>query len=224
MTDSRFSGTLCGMFNSFIVFSVLFGFYVNAAPSKQDMATAPSSATEFNSFAMNVRSGFLLSSADDQVQEKWEHDTFSSYLFGIGLYYRFPRAWKQLHFFGGGDFGYMVSEEEISNVYLTSTFTQLFLTGGLTYLPTWLGGRWGFGFFTSFELWGQKIAKLQSNSFDAEVSKGKTHVNDSLLPVEFATGVSVSYQLLPQWTPYVGLEKRMSFGGNALTFGVNYVF
>ncbi len=98
---------------------------------------------------VNGRGGWLSKAADADVQDKWDHDIFSSYIFSVGVHRLFPRSWKQIFFFAGADFSYLNSEEEISsglsNSYLPTTSTQLMATGGLSWFPgsgPWGGHRW----------------------------------------------------------------------------------
>ena len=169
---------------------------------------------------VTVRGGYMLSAADEDVDSRWEHDTFGSYAFSLGLHAAFPRAWREIYFFAGGDFAYITSEEEIANAELSTKIAQLFATAGVTYFPRFLGD-FGFTFFTSFEVWGQKETEIKTVGFSKSLGTDKTGDNNSLLPVTFVTGLQALYRVTPEFQPFLSLESR---SGTALTVGMNYGF
>lgn len=176
---------------------------------------------------VHLRGGYLLDSADAGVEQGWEHDTMSSYVFSLGAFATIPPTWRQIYFFFGPELSYMRSEESISGLnesYLSSTFTQAFLTSGVTFRPDHFGGDWTFSFWTAFEIWGEQETELGTPQYKRSLGKTQTRLRDSLiLPFLRNTVVAVNacYDLSWEWAACLNLESR---GPTAITAGMNYGF
>ncbi|MGE0527610.1 MAG: hypothetical protein AB7G93_05910 [Bdellovibrionales bacterium] len=169
-------------------------------------------------FLLNLRGGFLITSADDEVNKKWEHDIWYSYLASVGSYYTFPRSRRQVYFLAGADVAYFVNEEEltssVSGSYITSRYMQLLATVGVGYEPRVFGGNLGFLYLLSIEAWGEKKSELEAGGFTHDLKGDKTGI-------PAAHGLSVYYEVWRGLKPYVGYENR---AGDVALLGVFYAF
>jgi hypothetical protein len=169
----------------------------------------------------NIRAGWMLTAADPEVEDKWDHNVFPSYAVSVGLHFAFPRQWREIYFYAGGDFAYLKSEEEIdSEAELTTTIMELAATAGVHWFPPGMGSL-GVGAQTSFGLWSQKETELKAQGFSRSLGKDDVEDGNSLLPVSFASALLILYRVEPQLVPFIALEFRT---GSALTAGVNYGF
>lgn len=183
----------------------------HAAPSESKSASSP------GVFSATARAGFMITPADSEVASRWEHDTFYSYAFSLGLRYQLP-LYPGIYFFGEGDLNYLISEE-----YLSSNFSDSYLTTNMTQLLAAVGGGWqpiagwGIDLSLAYELWGQKETDFRTTNFNRGLGAEKTNVS----LVYMLEGY---YQFSPAISLTLGYQGRTVRGGDIALVGARYGF
>ncbi len=171
---------------------------------------------------INYRGGFLFDTADSNIEKKWEHDTFNSFLMSVGIYRTFPEKWREFYFYAGPEFSYMDNEEYISAAGRTSTvsttYMQTWLTGGVTWRPAVLQTDWYFSGFLGLSPWGQQSTDVGGIGYNRSF-KDKTPSFFNGIGNGLYGGLSVCYDFFWEWSGCVTYENRTA---NIVTVGINY--
>lgn len=175
------------------------------------------SASTPSQFFATARGGFMLTPADAEVGSRWEHDTFYSYAFSLGLRYQFPMS-SGLYFFSEGDLNYLMSEEQLSSnfsdSYLSTTMTELLFLIGAGWQ---IGPNWGVDLSIAYELWGEKETKFDSTNFNRSLGTEKTDVS-------FVYMIEGYYKFAPNMAGTLAYQGRTVSGGDIVLVGGRYGF
>ena len=176
-------------------------------------------------FLLNMRGGFLFDTADDNIDRKWNHDTFNSYLLNVGLYYTFPLQWREFYFFAGPELSWMDNEEYIQANGRTSTlstqYLQTWLTGGITFRPAALDTDWYFSAFMGVSPWGQRNTDVGGVGYTRSLDTQDLSVFGNSNQNTIYGGASVCYDFYWEWSGCIAYEYRTA---SIATLGINYGF
>lgn len=175
---------------------------------------------------LNTRAGFLFDSADGDIDRKWTHDTWNSFMLNVGVYYTFPAQFRELYYFVGPELSYMDNEEYITANGRTSTlsteFLQTWLTGGMTWRPAALWTDWYFSVFAGVSLWGQTYTDVGGVGYTRTLDTKTTSIfSNNEGDTNGYGGVSICYDFFWEWSGCVAYEYK---NASIATLGINYGF
>jgi hypothetical protein len=174
---------------------------------------------------LNTRAGFLFDTADGNIDRKWNHDMWNSFMLNVGIYYTFPVQWREFYFFAGPELSYMDNEEYIEangrTSTLSTTYLQTWLTGGITFRPAALDTDWYFSAFMGVSPWGQVDTDVGGVGYTRSLKTKNTSAFSDNNENSFYGGASLCYDFFWEWSGCVAYEYRTA---STVTLGINYGF
>lgn len=157
---------------------------------------------------------------DFATLKKWDHKPTESYQLGISGFYSFPHAWNQVRFFAGPEFVYQSATEELSGPLYTASLDisayRIYVTGGVDWRPSFLGGDWGASLATAYEVYGRKTTALDAQGFTQDLGTEDTRGGNNYGNVN---AILALYYEFYNFRPQLIFESNSSMG-----LGMGYAF
>lgn len=176
------------------------------AQSDGDTGSGGGGGGSSSRFRIHARGGLLITPADPEVTDRWEHNTFFSYAFGFGGDIALIRR-SEFSIFAGAEFDYFVSDEQLtsslSSSFITTELMHLVGRVGIDWDPSFAQRLWGLQFVAGIPAWAQKHSRLETRSGNRDLGSERL-VNSNW----YVIGIGGYYRLTSRIAASMNYEFR----------------